>query len=267
MKLFNCLNKVRKGSDDLSPYGSRSDLLTCGNQAFTELMFDTICDQAIALGSGEWTLHCNARPFALSIIGGSPQACIAVGIGGKTKVRLNTKSITVSCQDIEDEFYRSEIVKSEEGEMMMYAAMRAVFKIGFTHEHSSEGIDCVIELHSDDSDAFAGLGMQAVFNLESTCLLQNRKFTGAIYVRGPRKSVAQVTKLGNIFKTNIQVDHELSPTGRGFEFLVDIIAVYYTLEQDATLPKLPDGHRAILTVAGTFSLVNHDYLRCQRTVD
>ena len=124
-----------------------------------------------------------------------------------------------------------------------------------------EGIDCVIELHSDDSDAFAGLGMQAVFNLESTCLLQDRKFTGAIYVRGPRKSVAQVTKLGNIFKTNIHVNHELSPTGRGFEFLVDLVAVYYSLEQDDTLPKLPDGHRAILTVAGTFSLVNHDYLR------
>ena len=48
---------------------------------------------------------------------------------------------------------------------------------------------------------------------------------------------------------------------RGFEFLVDLVAVYYSLEQDDTLPKLPDGHRAILTVAGTFSLVNHDYLR------
>ena len=42
--------------------------------------------------------------------------------------------------------------------------------------------------------------------------------------------------------------------------MVDLIAVYYSLEQEDSLPKLPPGHRAILTVAGTYSFINHDYL-------
>ena len=36
------LSKVIKGSDDLSPYGSKSELLTCGDQTFIELLFNTI---------------------------------------------------------------------------------------------------------------------------------------------------------------------------------------------------------------------------------
>ena len=42
--------------------------------------------------------------------------------------------------------------------------------------------------------------------------------------------------------------------------MVDLISVYYTLEQDSTLPKLPPGHRTILTVADTYTMLNHYYL-------
>ena len=132
------------------------------------------------------------------VVGGGYQACVAVGIRGKNEVFLNTKSISVSCTDIEDEFYRSEVVKSEEGEIMVYSALKAIFRLGFSHQYSSEGLDFVAEIHSDDSDTFAGMSMQAVFNLESTCILKNKTFAGAIYIRGPRKSVAQVTRLGKI---------------------------------------------------------------------
>jgi hypothetical protein len=42
--------------------------------------------------------------------------------------------------------------------------------------------------------------------------------------------------------------------------LIDLIAVYYSLEQDNTLPELPCGHRAISALSVTYTLVNHDYL-------
>lgn len=218
IKISRGLSKVKKGSDDLTPHGARADLLTSGNEGFTELLFNTICNQARALERGEWSLpksrYHQTREFVLCIVGGSSQACVAVGIGGKRSIR---------------------------------------------NVHSEE-IDPVIEFFSDDSDAFA-IAMQATYHLESTCQLKQERFTGAIYLHGPRKSVTQISKLGNIFKTNLDVDRELCPTGRGFHFLIDLISVYYTLEQNNSFPTLPPGHRAIAAVGVTYTLINTDYLK------
>jgi len=203
------LGKVTKGTDDLTPYGARSDLLTSGDERFLELLFDCVSNQARTLARGEWKLHRCVGEFVLVIVGGSTQSCVAVGIGGKTFVR----------------------------------------------ELGSEGIDCVSVIHSDDSDAFAGISMQAIYHLESTCVQRGKQFKGAIYLHGPNKSVSQITKLGDIFKTNIEVDRELCPTGRGFHFMVDLIAVYYTLEQDSRLPELPFGHRAMSCVSVVYTLL------------
>ena len=163
--------------------------------------------------------------------------------------------------DLQDELERRRIVQSEEGEMMMYAAMASIFRIGFTHE-SNESLDITVELHSDDSDAFAGMGMQAIYNLESTCMLRSKRFCGSVYLRCSRKSVNQISKLGSIFETstNLDIDPQLCPTGRGFECTLDLISVYYTLEQDKTLPQFPPGHRAMSAVAVIFTLINTDYL-------
>lgn len=213
------LSKVKKGSDDLSPHGSRSDLLKSGDHRFTGFLFDMISNQAKLLEKGDWMLPPSfgheQREFVLSIVGGSSQSCVAVGLGGKKNIR----------------------------------------------NVNGEAIEVIVEFFSDDSDAFAGMGMQAVFYLDSTCSLRGERFDGAIYLHGPRKSVPQITKLGNIFKTNFPVDQELCPTGKGFYFIVDLVAVYYTLEQDNHLPDLPTGHRAISAVAVPYTIVNHDYLR------
>ena len=254
------LSKIKKGPDDLTQYGTRLDLVTCGDEHFTKLLFNTICNQAKLLERGEWELDQHVQGFVLVVVGGSSEACVAASIRGKETVRLNTQSIVLHCMQIEYELESSGIVKAEEGEMMIYAVMKSIFKLGFTHERSNEGIDCIIKLHSDDSDAFGGISMQAIYNLETSCIQRNKKFLGAIYLRGPSKSINQVTDLGNIFKTNIEIDRELCPTGRGFQFLVDLTSVYYTLEQDNTLPRFPRGHRAMSVVAVTYTLLNHDYL-------
>jgi len=44
--------------------------------------------------------------------------------------------------------------------------MRSIFRIGFTHKSSGEGVDYMVDIHSDDSNAFAGVGMHIIFNLE-----------------------------------------------------------------------------------------------------
>ena len=48
----------------------------------------------------------------LAVVGGSSQACVAVGVGGKKAIRLNSTSLVMSTHEIEDEFERSQIVKS-----------------------------------------------------------------------------------------------------------------------------------------------------------
>ena len=94
-------------------------------------------------------------------------------MNGKQHIRLNTQSIKIPYQEVENELESRQIVKSEEGEMMVYAAMTAIFKMGFTHQDSNKGIDCVANIYSHDSDAFAGIGMQAIYYLESTCILED----------------------------------------------------------------------------------------------
>lgn len=212
--LHGSLSKVKKGTDDLSPYGARSDLLVCHDEGFMELLFDTICNQARSLENGEWSLEWRVNPFAMIVVGGSSQACVAVGLGGQKYIR----------------------------------------------ESSDEGVDFVAEIHSEDSDAIA-ISMPAMCNLEATCIKKDKKFLGAIFLRGSRKSVAQITNLGNIFKTNIEIDRELCPTGRGFQFMLDLVSVYYTLEQDSSLPELPVGHRAVSLITVVYTVLNHDYLR------
>jgi hypothetical protein len=75
------------------------------------------------------------------------------------------------------------------------------------------------------------------------------------------KVSASDLQAGEIFETNIHVDLDMCPTGRGFEFMVDLLAVYYTLEDDNTMPALPPGHRAISSVAVVYTLSNNDYLK------
>ena len=102
--------------------------------------------------------------------------------------------------------------------------------------------------------------MQAIFNLESTCHRRSKQFLGTIFLHGPKKKSPQIGKLGQIFETNANVDEQCSPTGKGFEFMVNLGAVYYKLEQDDSLPRLPDGHRA-MSIAVIYTLLNNDYLR------
>jgi len=104
-------------------------------------------------------------------------------------------------------------------------------------------------IHSDDSNAFAGISMQAINYQEVTCHLRDKSFTGAVYLHGPNKSVSQITIIGDIFKTNTEVDRDLCQTRRGFHFMVDLVSVYYNFEQDSRLRALPKGHRAISCVA------------------
>ena len=90
------------------------------------------------------------RPFALAIVGGSPEACVAVG--GKEYIRLGSGSISLSCRDLEKEFVRKQKVKSEEGEMMVYSVLATICEIGLTHDNW-EGADLkagYIAVHLDD---------------------------------------------------------------------------------------------------------------------
>mmetsp|Transcript_13871 Transcript_13871/g.29599 ORF Transcript_13871/g.29599 Transcript_13871/m.29599 type:complete len:147 (+) Transcript_13871:294-734(+) len=68
-------------------FHARSDLLTCGDQRFMELLFDCVSNQAKSLERGDWQLPCCVTEFALVVIGGSMQSFVAVGIGGKRTVR------------------------------------------------------------------------------------------------------------------------------------------------------------------------------------
>ena len=255
------LAKVTKGTDDLSPYMDRSDLLICGDENFTKLLFNTICNQAKAIEEGTWSPPWRSRRFVLVVIGGSPQACVAAAVG-KDSVRLNSKSIEASCKEIETEMKKSKIVNTEEGEMMVFGAVRTTTRIGLTHDQYGEGIDSISKIFSDDSDAFAGISMQAIYGLESTCILKDKTFSGAILLHGARKSVAQISKLGKVFKTNLDIDRDLCPAGvGGFECILDLVSIYYSLENDKSLPVLPPGHRAISAVAVAYTLTNNDYMR------
>ena len=104
---YGKLSNVRKGSGVLTPHGDRSDLLTRGNSRFTQLLFDTICNQAKEADSGEWTPHRYYNKFAFVVIGGSVQACVATGKG---QVRMNSYSMTVSSQHIENAMEKIKVI-------------------------------------------------------------------------------------------------------------------------------------------------------------
>ena len=146
------LSRLKKGTNDLSQYGARSDLLTCGDEHFIGLLFDTICNQARSLAKGIWAPHQRVTDFALVIVGGSTDACVAVGVGGKSMVKLNGGSITVSIPALEDELVERQIVNSEEGEMMVYATLAAIVRLGFTHMNWDEGLDCIFAGISTDDE-------------------------------------------------------------------------------------------------------------------
>ena len=82
---------------------------------------------------------------------------------------------------------------------MVYVAMMCITQMGFSHRNSDEGVNSIAEIHSDDSDAFAGISMQVILSIESFYINHGKKFTGSIYLRGPRNSVSvnQITKLPN----------------------------------------------------------------------
>lgn len=58
------LSKVKKGTDDLTPYGARSDLLTCGDKHFLDLLFNCVCNQAKLLENEGWKLHRQFQKFS-----------------------------------------------------------------------------------------------------------------------------------------------------------------------------------------------------------
>ena len=70
---------------------------------------------------------------------------------------------------------------------MVHAIMRSIFRIGFTHKSSGEGVDYMADIHSDDSNAFAGVGMHVIFNLESACICRGKQFLGEMYLHSSTK--------------------------------------------------------------------------------
>lgn len=115
------LSQIRKGSDDLrlgTVIDHASLLVATVNSSRCYSTLSATKRSLLRIKSG----NCPSRfiqPFVLAVVGGSPDSCVAIGVGSKQSIRLNASTAEVSCQDIQKEVRRSEIVKKEEGEVTM----------------------------------------------------------------------------------------------------------------------------------------------------
>mmetsp|Transcript_29282 Transcript_29282/g.33629 ORF Transcript_29282/g.33629 Transcript_29282/m.33629 type:complete len:659 (+) Transcript_29282:2-1978(+) len=194
------------------------------------------------------------------IIGGGAQHCCA--FVGNVKPRL-ASNVTVERKIIQKEL--NHIVEQGEGERMVFSVMHRLIKLCF-HIKPSCKMDAIFVIHSDDSDVTGGMAMFFVHSLHSTQqkykMKQSHRFTGSIIVRGRNKAVGAIMRLNKSLISHLGIDTNLQSTisGKGWIFQLDIIALYYRLEDCLKLSHLPPGHKAVSVTSANYCFSNNDYL-------
>lgn len=61
------------------------------------------------------------------------------------------------------------MVDQGEGECMLYSCMHRLLKKAF--DVSDEPVDCIFDLHSEDTDTFAGLSMYFAYSLQEASIV------------------------------------------------------------------------------------------------
>ena len=94
--------------------------------------------------------------------------------------------------------------------------------------------------------------------LEASFIHSHRKLYGSIIVKGPNKSAASLTKLSD--KVLSDLDIVGNPTGDGFSFYLDIVALYYRFVQATTrFQNVLVASRPLL-ISACFCFMNNDYM-------
>jgi len=189
--------------------------------------------------------------YCFGFIGGGKDTCAFVG---NNNVKVSS-TCCVSRRDLEEKM-RS-VTNQGEGERMIISSLYRTITMGFAA--SDEPLDCCVDIHCEDTDMIAGLSTQLVHSLVKAKANDGKHFAGAILIRGHSKSVNQIMKLGKAFRSSLGISDDCVPTGNGFIFQIDPVALYYCLEQNNDLGPLPPGHRAASATCAAYALINNDY--------
>ena len=260
---FNNQQKKRTADDLLSSYGDFSDLMRNSKSGFVEVFAQEIVNQLKCSDEKNqgWEPSKLFSDMTFGFIGGSPDCCAFVGRGEKeTRISSN---VSMTRTAIEQKM--EHVVNQGEGERMIITFMREIITATYTCCSSrslSEKMYCdtCFELHCEDLDLIAA-SMFFVRSLHYTQNTRGRMFRGSIFIRAREKSAASVIKLHPSFIDGLGIDMNQQPCGKGWVVQIDVISLYYNLEDSKKLvDTLPSGHRAISAVTIAFIFMNCDYI-------
>ena len=143
---------------------------------------------------------------------------------------------------------------------MIFTLIHRILKKAFEIAPDKE-VDTCFEISSDDSDVFAGMSINSMhMTFASHDVTEKRKFTGSLFLRGHDKTATSLVNLRKGLLRDLGVDLQLQPTGKGWKFHVDMIALYYALERNTALLYLPIRHRAVSATCANFAIMGNDYI-------
>ena len=256
--LFYALDRIKSPRDHLSSIGSFSSLMRSEKDSFVRYLAEEIVNQMKGedCPDEEWYPSKLFGKAAFGFIGGSPNACAFIG---PLNVKLGS-TCYVDRRTVEQRM--ATVVDQGEGECMIFSAMHRLLTNGF--ENSRGPLDCLMDIHCEDTDAMAGMAMYFAYSLEDTSRNGGKHFKGSIMIQGHGKSASQVLKMSKYLRESLGFLPTIQPTGKGYYFQWDVLALYYRLEANDDLATLPAGHRAVSTTAAGYGFLNNDYIATEK---
>jgi hypothetical protein len=245
---------IKSIDDYVSKYGEYGDLMSNEKATFVPFLCDVIMSEMKSkdVSVENWYPRKLFPKCNLGFVGGGKRKCAF--IGSSDEIALTS---TFAVPRWEIELFTKQVINQGEGERMLFTFMHCVIS-HCIRVKPDDHIDTVFCLHSDDSDVIAGLSMPFVQWLEASFIHSHRKFYGSIIVKGPNKSAASLTKLSD--KVLSDLDIVGNPTGDGFNFYLDIVALYYRFVQATTRFEHVLVASRPLLISACFCFMNNDYM-------
>ena len=240
----------RKPSDELSSFGEYSELMQNGKEFLAYLSIEIVNQlRGAADPESNWfPQQIFGEECYFCFIGGDSTCSAVIGSEGSDNVKLSS-SLSIQRASLSEML--SSCIYQGEGERMMLHAIFLLSKetIKRSYEKKISRIDVVYEMRTDDTDRVASMSMILVNALDRFLESKRLKANISLMLRGQNKTASTILTLKK-FNNGLNMDLDLSPKSSGWIFHLDMVALYYRLEQSKKLNHIKVKDRAISATTG-----------------
>ena len=232
-------------------------------EKYMPMVCDEVTEQMMT-PSGEWNASTElGSDCNLCLIGGQMETPVAFVPHGRRQRVLISSGVQVVKADLERQLKTAACA----GDTLatMFHSARTILTAAFQHSRASRGqrqVDCFLHFFTENENKTLALASYFVFSLHED-MKKGRIFRGSMFIRAQIQSVKQILKISTPLRRSLGFDDDTNPTGDGLFLDIDVISLFYRLQELPSLSYMDNGEQMVALCTAGYAFILNDVIKME----